>query len=134
MKRIIGAVFASLLLSGAANAQTPGPSRPKPDVKVLSQLLSSSYPPELVAAKQGGNVDVEMCIDASGAISDVRLVESSGFKALDDATLQLLPQSKWEPARDANGKPIAMCSPPYPLEIAWVPPSPLEAAAKRQGQ
>lgn len=74
------------------------------------------YPAEALAAKQEGDVVVEVCVAASGAIADAKLVRSSGVASLDNATLSGLEKSKFEPAT-RNGQPVSICG--YSLTVGW---------------
>ncbi len=46
---------------------------------------AKEYPPESLAASEAGRAVVEFTVDRAGAVSDVRLVSSSGFVVLDAA-------------------------------------------------
>jgi outer membrane biosynthesis protein TonB len=49
----------------------------------------------------------------------VKLVKSSGSQRLDDATVKGLPRTRLDPAIGTDGKPIAMCNPPYQFTLVW---------------
>lgn len=91
-------------------ARTPAPGRrfEKPD-----------YPSASRRAGEAGEVRVSMCVGADGRISDVKLVKSSGFPRLDEATLKGLPKTRLDPAVGSDGKPMAMCNPPYQMTLVW---------------
>lgn len=84
------------------------------------------YPADAAVAKQEGDVVVELCVGASGAVADVKLVRSSGHASLDNATLSGLEQSKFEPAT-RNGQAVSICG--YSLTMGWrLGPTPPAAA------
>jgi TonB family protein len=62
---------------------------------VLSYLVgliykNRIYPYECIRLKQQGQVAVSFYIDGNGEVSDVKLLESSGFKQLDGAAMRTL--------------------------------------------
>ncbi len=77
------------------------------------------YPSASRRANEAGEVRVSMCVAADGRISDVKLVKSSGFPRLDEATLKGLPRTRLDPAVGSDGKPMAMCNPPYQMTLVW---------------
>jgi len=62
---------------------------------------------------------VSVCVGVDGRMSDVKLVKSSGSERLDEATLRGLPRTRLDPALGSDGKPIAMCDPPYQFTLVW---------------
>lgn len=91
--------------------------RTKP--KVGRQFKMPEYPAASRRAGEAGDVTVSACVDIEGRLSTVRLVKSSGYARLDDATISNLPKSRLEPAIGSDGKPMAMCDPPYVMTIVW---------------
>ena len=91
-------------------AQQPKPGRrfEKPD-----------YPPSAKRAGEAGEVTVTACVDKDGRMTDVKLVKSSGFPRLDEATIKGLPKTRLDPAVGTDGKPMAMCNPPYRMTLVW---------------
>lgn len=77
------------------------------------------YPAASIRAKESGEVTVSVCVDATGKMTDVQLVKSSGFPRLDDATVKGLPKTRLEPAIGTDGKPMAVCNPPHRMTIVW---------------
>jgi protein TonB len=98
-------------------------SRPKPG----RRFEKPEYPSASLRANESGDVVVSVCVDKEGRMSDVKLVKSSGFQRLDDATLKGLARTRLDPAVGTDGKPIAMCNPPYQFTLTWD----LEEAKKR---
>ena len=98
-------------------------SRPKPG----RRFEKPEYPSASLRANEEGDVVVSVCVDKDGRMSDVKLVKSSGFQRLDEATLKGLARTRLDPAVGSDGKPIAMCNPPYQFTLTWD----LEEAKKR---
>lgn len=98
-------------------------SRPKPG----RRFEKPDYPSASLRANEEGDVIVSVCVDKDGRMSDVKLVKSSGFERLDEATLKGLARTRLDPAVGSDGKPIAMCNPPYQFTLTWD----LEEAKKR---
>jgi periplasmic protein TonB len=90
-------------------------ARPKPG----RRFEKPEYPAASIRAQEEGDVVVSVCVDEQGRMSDVKLIKSSGFPRLDEATLKGLPRTRLEPAKGSDGKPIAMCNPPYQFTLEW---------------
>lgn len=69
-----------------------------------------------------GAVAASVCVSADGVPSDVKITKSSGNDRLDQATQKMLSGAHYRPAKDANGKPVAMCDPPCMITWKWTPP------------
>lgn len=89
--------------------------RPKPG----RRFEKPEYPSASIRAQEEGEVVVSVCVDEQGRMSNVKLIKSSGFPRLDEATLKGLPRTRLEPAKGSDGKPIAMCNPPYQFTLEW---------------
>jgi TonB family protein len=87
--------------------------------KLGARFERPAYPAASLRAKEQGEVTVSVCVDAQGRMSDAKLIESSGFPRLDEATLKSLPRTRLEPAKDADGRAVAMCSPPFQFTYVW---------------
>ena len=61
-----------------------------------------TYP--LIARKKGweGKVIIQADIDKEGNVSKIKILESSGFKVLDNVSLKTLKKWKFTPARIGN--------------------------------
>ncbi|MFT3723493.1 MAG: TonB family protein [Hyphomonadaceae bacterium] len=102
--------------------QSAPTSNPRPG----ADFHQPDYPAEAAAAKQEGDVVVELCVGASGAVADVKLIRSSGYASLDNATVTGLEQSRLEPAT-RNGQAVSICG--YSLTMGWrLGPTPPAAA------
>lgn len=118
MDEQISSSDALMLAKGGKGAIT----RPKPDPVAFQAVLSNFYPPDLIRRRIGGEVGVSFCISAKGETSNYKIIKSSGLPELDKATLDGMPLVCWEPARDARGRPVAICKPPFEMTVAWRPP------------
>jgi len=73
--------------------------RTRPEV---SQALQSKYPPVLREAGIGGTALLYFSIDQEGVVADVRIFESSGHAALDEAALRAARIFRFSPARNRD--------------------------------
>ncbi len=74
------------------------------------------YPASAQRAGQEGTSTLEACVTVDGRLVDVRLAKSSGYPALDDATLNWAKQAKYKPAMFGQ-EALAVCG--YRLEWVW---------------
>jgi TonB family protein len=103
----VGAMLA--LVAGAAQADQ---TRPRP----AAGFARPHYPIESQALREEGDVVVELCVAATGVVESVKLLRSSGYQRLDEATIAGLTTSRFDPATD-DGKPVRFCG--YLLTVAW---------------
>lgn len=68
------------------------------DRAALARLLQQRYPPTLRDAGIGGTVRVWVFIDENGDVKNTRVVESSGYPALDQAATEVMSAVKFKPA------------------------------------
>ncbi|MDO8374913.1 MAG: energy transducer TonB [Polaromonas sp.] len=110
MKKLL--VFAAVLISAAALAQTPpatGDHAAPAAAPALASYarpeapLTPEYPPAALRQEQQGQVMVKLRVLASGAAADVQVRSSSGFALLDEAALRYLRTARFVPARDRSG-------------------------------
>ena len=102
----------------AKPAPPPAPSlrsKPKPG----RRFDKPDYPAAAKRANEEGEVVVSVCVDVEGRMSNVQIVKSSGFPRLDEATVTGLSKTRLDPAIGTDGKPIAMCNPPYTFTWVW---------------
>jgi protein TonB len=66
-----------------------------------------AYPEISRRRGQEGTVLLELSVDANGRVAEVRIVESSGFSALDAAATEALRDWRFRPAQ-RGGVPIAV--------------------------
>jgi len=68
----------------------------------VSQALQSEYPPLLRDAGVGGTALLYFSIDQEGVVADVRIFESSGHAALDQAALRVARVFRFSPAMNRD--------------------------------
>ena len=85
-------------LQGTESFTLEGRSTP-PEALDTSRNRRPNYPDASRRRGEEGVVRVELLIDPTGRVADVRLLESSGFSALDAAALQTLREWRFRPAQ-----------------------------------
>jgi len=79
--------------------------------RVLSRpSVRDRYPPASIAYRESGRSVIRICISDQGAVTNVELAETSGFRRLDEAAVDLGWDYVFVPAQ-REGKPIAVCLP-----------------------
>lgn len=80
----------------------PEPPAPEPvrSAPVAQWTPAPAYPRLARRASEEGSVLVRLALDAAGAVIAVELLESSGHRRLDEATLETLRTWRFEPARE----------------------------------
>lgn len=102
----------------AKPAPPPAPTlKAKP--KIGRRFKEPEYPAAALRAKESGQTRVSVCVDVEGRMSNARVVQSSGSQRLDDAAIKGLNGNRLDPAIGTDGKPIAMCNPPYEFTYEW---------------
>ncbi len=111
----------SIILTWAwgANSAETVPNGPPPEAKTSDTASQSVlplplgehsclpyYPAMAMRMNQQGAVTVDVGVSPQGAVTDVRVVKSSGFDALDDAAVNCAKERLYRPAI-RNGVPIA---------------------------
>lgn len=89
-------------------APPPEPAR-GPQPALLPQTCPKGPPDYLAEAlrkNQTGTVNVVASVDATGALVALRVMKSSGYEALDNATLRLFARCRYQPAYDGD-RPVA---------------------------
>jgi periplasmic protein TonB len=74
------------------------------------------YPPSALRDQAAGTTLLDVCVTADGKLVDVKIAKSSGFKVLDEATLDWAKTAKYKPAM-FNDEPFAVCG--YTVEYVW---------------
>ena len=92
-------------LQGTESFTLEGRSTP-PEALDTSRNRRPNYPDGSRRRGEEGVVRVELLIDPTGRVADVRILESSGFSALDAAALQTLREWRFRPAQ-RGGLPVA---------------------------
>jgi TonB family protein len=80
--------------------------KPEPVQAFFKYVSGSDYPIDALKNEERGSNSARFHIDAAGDISDCRVVESSGSKALDAALCRVVRRVHYHPAVDKAGKPM----------------------------
>jgi TonB family protein len=71
-------------------------------------ITADDYPAAALRDDASGRCVLQFTVSETGAVRDIEISVSSGHKALDDAACKLIARRfRFEPARDAAGRPIA---------------------------
>ncbi|MET0271289.1 MAG: energy transducer TonB [Sphingomonas sp.] len=104
MTRLVAVLPALILVAATYGPAAPNRDRPA----VLGWLRQEDYPADSLAARESGEVTAAFDVTEAGAAMNCRVVRSSGYLRLDDATCALIEQrTRFRPAADAAGRPIA---------------------------
>lgn len=90
-------------------AATYGPAAPTPRDRpaLLGWLKQSDYPADSLDAREQGELTASFDVTEAGRVENCRIVRSSGYLRLDDATCPLIEERvRYRPAADAKGVPI----------------------------
>ena len=105
-----------MLLTTACNRESEGPlsgahAGPRPEVMpvVTNEDLPFRYPTALFTQQVQGNVTLRIFIDAEGRVivDSTRVVETSGYTALDSAAVKGSEELRFVPAK-RRGEPMAV--------------------------
>lgn len=118
MRNINRLIFSAtiVLLATACNRETEGPlsgahAGPRPEVmpEVTNEDLPFRYPTALFTQQVQGNVTLRIFIDAEGrvVVDSTRVVETSGYTALDSAAVKGSEELRFVPAK-RRGEPMAV--------------------------
>jgi len=98
---------AALLLPAAAPAQAP-PQRARSGANLATLFSDEDYPAAAIRNHEQGPVAFRLEVGADGHPSGCSVTGSSGSSILDSTTCRLLvARARFQPARDAQGKPTA---------------------------
>ena len=107
---------AVVLVGAACNRESEGPlsgahAGPRPEVMpaVTNENLPFRYPTALFTQQVQGNVTLRIFIDAEGRVvmDSTRVVETSGYTALDSAAVKGSEELRFVPAK-RRGEPMAV--------------------------
>ncbi len=107
-----------LLLAAASGPSKPGAPTKGAPIGMFQQLFSTDdYPTEALRLGHEGVVSYRLSIDPEGHVSGCDITASSGAPELDETTCRILTaRATFNPARDANGQPVAFT---YPGRFTW---------------
>lgn len=89
-----------------------------PRVSLNSYFSTNDYPMAAVRNHEEGTVRFWLEINAAGRVSDCHIIQSSGSRALDEATCRILRErGRYAPARNMRGQPIASFDGDY--AVTW---------------
>ena len=98
-------LFSFAMLLAAAYGPAAPAARDRP--AILNWLHQSDYPAESLAAGEQGEVTAAFDVTETGAVENCKVIRSSGYLRLDDATCPLIVErARYRPAIDATGKPM----------------------------
>lgn len=127
-----GALWAMIAMFPAAAFAQDKVAVPAKPLNANEWVRSEDYPPAALRAEAEGTVTFELLMTADGMIYDCNVTEPSGNDDLDAATCTLVRErAKFEPAKDAAGKPLASL---YKGRVKWkLPELPRAAIADWHG-
>lgn len=106
-----------LLLAAAAAAAQPMPKPLNPG----RWITPADYPAEAILERREGTVAFKVDVDEQGRVVRCTITESSKSAVLDASTCRLIAhRARFEPARDAKGKPIPST---WSNRVQWRTPS-----------
>lgn len=82
----------------------------KPRVRSGPTNPQDRYPRASIRHKESGRTVVKLCISTTGIVQSVEVAESSGYRRLDEAAIDMGWDYVFEPAL-RDGKPVAVCLP-----------------------
>ena len=87
------------------------------NIDEVVRAMGRAYPPLLRDAGIGGTVRVYFFIDENGVVRDVRIDQSSGHRALDDAALQVADAYRFSPALNRDTRVPVWVSFPITFQV-----------------
>ena len=105
-----------LLLVFLAQAAVP-PTCTQPPPADRAIFSRDDYPPEALRHRWEGTVVADLTVGEFGGVCACKIVKSSGHKALDDGTCDLLIQrARFKPPKDKDGNPVTVIERTPPIE------------------
>lgn len=112
-------MFALLAATAAAAQPVPKPLNP------ASWITPADYPAEAIRERLEGTLAFRVDVDEQGRVVGCTITESSKSSILDSSTCRLVARrARFEPARDAKGKPVRST---WSNRVKWkvpLPPTP----------
>lgn len=99
------------------------PASPAPSSPPGTWVDTSDYPAVALRNNEEGRTGFSLAVGADGHVENCKVVLSSGYQDLDDATCQLIEErAQFRPAYDKNGNKVEGT---YTNSVVWkIPPSP----------
>ena len=104
--RDLGAPFAQIAAAQAAGGQAARPAMavaPK-----LVRSLAPVYPERAASAGTEGWVDIDFTVSVKGTAEEAHVAAASPAGVFDQAALNALKKARFEPAKAADGSPVAV--------------------------
>ena len=84
----------------------PIPARPRNGPQ--GWITNNDYPGISIRHLEEGNARYQVSVATNGRVEDCRILSSTGYQRLDEATCQLLKRrARFDPAKNANGEVVA---------------------------
>lgn len=84
----------------ASAESAPAPRQARVDAPPRTrQAIKPKYPPGAQERGEQGDVTLEFVVTAEGTVGEVRVVQSSGFRELDDAAVGAVKKARFVPAK-----------------------------------
>jgi uncharacterized protein (TIGR02246 family) len=124
----------SRAVPGEFAAMPPTDTKPTSEVRtaMFANLTSSPspskfYPPEAMRKKERGSVNLKVCADGKGTVSEtMEVMKSSGSKLLDEAAMTWARSATWVPAT-YNRQRVEGCA---KVDVSFEPPPELAQARR----
>lgn len=83
------------------------PASPRPGTAAIARTTPQpEYPPLSRSRGEEGTVTLRISVDDHGGVAHIEIVESSGFRRLDEAAVAGVRAWRFEPATESGGAPI----------------------------
>lgn len=79
----------------------------KPPVREGDDVTPDDYPAAALRVHAQGRVIVRYHVNIDGKVDDCQVVDSSGNRALDETTCDVMARIRYAPALDVHGQPTA---------------------------
>jgi protein TonB len=114
-------VLAALASAGTVQPMDmPVPAKRARAVTRGELIRSKDYPPESLRNGEHGTVRFQVIVGTNGRIAECRILKSTGFPRLDEATCRAVTaRTRFSPARDAAGKRTRDA---FTAEMTWALP------------
>jgi TonB family protein len=83
----------------------------------FAEAMRWEYPVASVKAREQGTARLQVCVEADGKITEVKILTGTGYERLDAATLRAVKGQKAIPAKDEAGEAVRFCT--FQVEVAW---------------